>query len=92
MFAFGAYDYLGQKDSSGEHPLFDTTFHRLDLRYDHRFAGRKDSVRQAITLGWDETGVDKGAYALDEMLSARTELDTKPVVALRFIPRTRRCT
>jgi TonB family protein len=75
VFAFGAYDFLAQKQDDGsEQLLFDTTFHRLDLRYDHRF-GKDAELRQAVTLGWDQTRLSNtDGYARDRMLSARTEL------------------
>ena len=55
VFAFGAHDFLGNTSDGQQQTLFDTTFHRLDLRYDHRFSGPDDRVRFAITLGYDET-------------------------------------
>jgi TonB family protein len=60
VFAFGAHDFLGDTSygSNGaqqQETLFDTTFHRLDLRYDHRLGGPEDRLRFAITLGYDET-------------------------------------
>jgi TonB family protein len=76
VFTFGAYDYLGQKEDGAKttSTLFDTTFHRLDLRYDHRFGGPEDRVRQAVTLGIDHTGFDRGDGVDDRLLSARTEI------------------
>ncbi|MFT3767092.1 MAG: TonB family protein [Minicystis sp.] len=76
IFAFGARDYLGDKDdvTHEKRTLFNTTFHRLDLRYDHRFGGPEDRIRQAVTFGLDHTGFDKGAGANDRMIAARTEI------------------
>jgi TonB family protein len=75
VFAFGARDNLSQKDETGSHVLFDTTFHRLDLRYDHRLGGApEDRFRQAVTLGYDRTGFDLGAGVGDYLLASRTEL------------------
>jgi TonB dependent receptor/TonB-dependent Receptor Plug Domain len=55
-FAFGAHDFLGNTSSNGQQQtLFDTTFHRLDLRWDHRLGGPEDRLRVAVTLGYDET-------------------------------------
>lgn len=68
--------------------LVDTTFHRLDLRYAHRFSA-ETTLRQAVTLGFDQTrlnlgsatgfrpGAEPGAlpYARDLMLASRTQLD-----------------
>jgi TonB family protein len=85
VFAFGAYDFLAQKslvqlpDGSvhqGEALLFDTTFHRVDLRFDHRFSSDAE-LRQAVTFGWDKTRLPAGSYARDRMLSARTEIKVR---------------
>jgi TonB family protein len=77
VFAFGAYDFLAQKQDDGtEQLLFDTTFHRLDFRYDHRF-GKDTKVRQAVTLGWDKTRLPGNSYARDRMLAARTEAEVR---------------
>ncbi len=74
LLAFGAYDYLGDKQEGGEtRILFDTTFHRIDLRYDHRF-GPDTAVRQAVTFGHDRTRLDAGRSASDTLVSARTSL------------------
>ena len=63
VLALGAYDYLGEKQKDADtRILFDTTFHRLDLRYEHRF-GPDTSVRQAVTLGFDQTRLDEGRFA-----------------------------
>ncbi len=80
VFAFGAYDYLGRQpvEATEDEPgrpaevLFDTTFHRLDLRYEHRF-GTKSMVREAVTLGWDRTELGEGRYARDRILGARSD-------------------
>ncbi len=74
IFAFGAHDFLGTTSNGTPSTLFDTTFHRLDLRYDHRFGGPEDRIRQAVTLGYDETGLDKGSYASDRSIASRTEI------------------
>jgi TonB family protein len=66
LFAFGAYDYLGQKDELTKitQTLFDTTFHRVDLRWDHRFASSpEDRLRAAVTFGYDHTGFDPSEQA-----------------------------
>ena len=54
--------------------LFDTTFHRLDLRYDHRFGGPEDRIREAVTLGYDKTSFAADAYVDDYLFSARSEI------------------
>lgn len=73
VFALGAHDFLGTKDNGQETTLFDTTFHRLDLRYEHRFGTAENRFRQSITLGFDRTAFDKGAYAEDRLLNARSD-------------------
>jgi TonB family protein len=75
VFAFGAYDFLAQKNDDGTKTLlFDTTFHRVDLRFDHRFSNDAE-LRQAVTFGWDRTRLAAASgYARDRMLAARSEL------------------
>jgi TonB family protein len=74
IFAFGAHDFLGTKDNGDVSTLFDTTFHRLDLRYDHRFGGPEDRVRAAVTFGLDNTTFDPTTYVDDYLIAARTEV------------------
>ncbi len=76
IFAFGAHDFLGQKDENDPDTttLFNTTFHRIDVRYDHRFGGPDDRIRQAVTFGYDETSFDKGSFAGDHLVGSRTEI------------------
>jgi TonB family protein len=74
-FAFGAYDYLGQKTPTGVDTLFGTEFHRLDVRHDHKLdAG---NIRTAITGGIDTTQLGDGRSVRDRMLAMRTELTYK---------------
>ncbi len=77
LFAFGAYDLLGQRTPSGLSTVFGSEFYRLDLRWDHTFSDG-GTIRYAVTLGWDQTKVRDTQNAQDRMLGARTEL-TKPV-------------
>ncbi len=85
-FAFGAYDYLGQKDFTpypallgrllGDQPtntLFDTTFHRLDVRYDQRVDDRT-TLRHDVILGWDETHLDQGRDVVDRMIALKSQM------------------
>ncbi|WP_437621635.1 TonB-dependent receptor domain-containing protein [Sorangium sp. So ce1151] len=74
LFAFGARDYLAEEEGSETTTLFDTTFHRVDLRYDHAY-GRGSALRGALTLGHDETGIQDGQKALTRSLGARLTLD-----------------
>ncbi|HWL86781.1 MAG TPA: TonB-dependent receptor plug domain-containing protein, partial [Polyangiaceae bacterium] len=79
-FWFGSYDYLAEiktdpaNGNSYEHQLFSTTFHRLDLRFDHRFD--QGNLRVAVTLGTDKSGADTGD-ATSQMLGVRAELEEK---------------
>jgi TonB family protein len=50
VFAFGAYDHLGNEDLGTT--LFDVQFHRVDLRWDH--SSELSRSRLALTLGSDE--------------------------------------
>ncbi len=72
VFGFGAHDSLGEKDedSEGVHRLFDTTFHRLDLRYDHD-VGAGVTARYDVILGWDATALDEGRSITDRMVNVR---------------------
>ncbi len=74
LFSFGAYDFLGQKTSSGVDTLFGSEFYRLDLRWDHRL-DEGGKIRYAVTLGWDQTKVRNIQNARASILGARTELD-----------------
>jgi hypothetical protein len=86
VFAFGAHDFLGTKSQEvtdrktgamslmAAATLFDTTFHRVDLRYDHRFGGPEDRIREAVTLGYDQTSFAQGAFVNDYLISARSEI------------------
>src|SRR5262249_10513849 len=40
VFAFGSYDYLGQRTPTEDITLFGTEFHRVDLRYDHKLGDK----------------------------------------------------
>ncbi|WP_437548340.1 TonB-dependent receptor [Sorangium sp. So ce367] len=73
LFAFGAHDFLASDEDGEETTLFDTTFHRLDLRYDHAY-GQGSALRGALTLGHDETGIGDGQKALTRSLGARLSL------------------
>ncbi|WP_437975966.1 TonB-dependent receptor [Sorangium sp. So ce295] len=73
LFAFGAHDFLANDEDGEETTLFDTTFHRLDLRYDHAY-GQGSALRGALTLGHDETGIGDGQKALTRSLGARLSL------------------
>jgi len=67
VLALGAFDYVG---SDGE-VLGGTEFHRIDLRYGHRF-GRQTKLRVATTWGRDRTRSDEG-FLSDHVLGARLD-------------------
>jgi hypothetical protein len=80
VFAFGAYDYLGQKTPTSTQTLFGAEFHRVDVRYDHRL-GDDAILRLAVTGGVDltEPGTeipigDSDIKVRDRLLGARSEL------------------
>jgi len=55
-----------------ENTLVDVGFHRLDLRFDHRFA--RGSWRNALMLGLDRTGFDSGnVNVTNRLVGARSE-------------------
>jgi TonB-dependent Receptor Plug Domain len=51
LFALGAYDH--EEDKTQSLVPIDSQFHRIDLRYDHKWAS--GSVRVATTFGYDRT-------------------------------------
>jgi len=54
VLAIGAYDYTSRERDGKVAPLYDVSFHRLDLRYDHRFSATR-RLRLAATAGIDRT-------------------------------------
>lgn len=73
VFAFGSYDFLGQRTVTGETlTVFGTEFHRVDFRYDHRI-GNRGNVRTAVMLGIDRSRQADDRYVRDRILGARTE-------------------
>ncbi len=85
VFAFGSYDYLGERTQTETVTLFGTEFHRVDLRYDRRI-GDGGTMRVAATLGLDRTRVQDGRFVRDRLAGARTELVQKlgDAALLRF--------
>ena len=81
VFAFGSYDFLGQKTPTETLPLFASEFHRVDVRYDRRL-GEDSTLRSAITLGLDRTRLSEGRSLQDRMVGGRTE------IVQRISPRT----
>jgi hypothetical protein len=85
FFAFGSYDYVGQRSEVDGEPqtLFGTQFHRLDLRYDHSL-GARGHFRSAVTLGVDSSRLQAQDRSVrDRLASARTELDYRVSPAVR---------
>lgn len=74
ILSFGASDFLSEARASGVSPLYDTEFHRLDLRYDRRLGGGA-TLRVAGTVGADHSTLQAGQIIVDsETLAFRTEL------------------
>lgn len=67
LFTFGSSDHFEQEGlsefGSG------SQFHRVDLRYDHRF-GNDGHARVALTAGYDRTATDYG-HLSDEIVGGR---------------------
>jgi len=84
VFAFGSYDYLGQRTATQNITLFGTEFHRVDTRYDRKL-GDKGAIRLAITTGLDRSRAQEDRFVRDRMLGARSELTyyAHPRVLLR---------
>lgn len=88
LFAFGAYDYAatppdeerGEVAADGENAVL---FHRLDLRYDHRY-GEHTKLRVAGTFGVEGTRGGQGLVR-DMLGAARLELRSQlsPALLLR---------
>jgi hypothetical protein len=70
IFAFGASDHL--RDKSIEAVLFDTEFHRLDLRWDH--LTRTNRTRAGITFA-----TDRAALTERDTADAGSQLSTRGV-------------
>lgn len=73
VFAFGAYDYLGQKTPTTTLTVFGAEFYRFDLRYDHAF-GEDGVMRTAVTGGIDRTRIDNGRFVRDRLVGVRNEI------------------
>jgi hypothetical protein len=67
VFAFGALDYVG--DKTGDN-FAGTQFHRIDLRYDHRFDA-DTKLRAAVTFGYDQSHATEGDVT-DKSVAVRT--------------------
>jgi hypothetical protein len=75
LFSFGSYDYVGERTPTETLTLFGTEFHRIDLRYDHRFSDR-GKLRTAVTLGLDRSRLQASDRKVRERITgARNELE-----------------
>jgi outer membrane receptor protein involved in Fe transport len=84
VFSFGSFDYFGEDTGSPDDEFFSTEFHRVDLRYDHA-RGREETLRSALTLGFDRTrsGDDNGAV-VDRRIAWRNEYENQLAPRLRL--------
>lgn len=74
VFGFGSYDFVGQETPTQRLTLFETEFHRIDLRHDHRLGpGRK--LLSAFTLGLDQSQIQVDRSVTARLAAARSELD-----------------
>jgi len=73
VFAFGSYDFLGQKTADSTITLFGTEFHRVDLRYD-RHLDEDGSVRLAVTGGFDRSRLPQDRFLRDRLGGVRSEI------------------
>jgi hypothetical protein len=79
VFAFGAFDYLGNAER--KLTLFDVEFHRVDTRWDHAWSDGR--LRTAVTLGSDRVGATPeddgatGSVQRSRSVRARSELDQR---------------
>ncbi len=91
IFVFGSYDDLQNREAHDEplRPLFNTQFHRVDLRYDRNLGD--SHLRVAATLGIDSTlfqtdGSDSGNETQsirERMVGLRVAYDAKLSDSLR---------
>jgi TonB family protein len=72
VFAFGAFDHLGTNTQGGA-ALWDSSFHRVDLRYDRHSSEPEDRFREALTLGYDASTLAVG-HTHDYVLGSRTDV------------------
>jgi TonB family protein len=75
VLAFGGYDYFRAPQES-ENNGGELTFHRVDLRWDHRWT-KASHLRVAVTGGYDRAAgaVEDSSVVTDESLRARLELE-----------------
>ena len=63
VLAFGALDFASEEDLGVTRPICDVSFHRTDVRYDHRFSATR-RLRLAAATGRERTlAIDRGGVA-----------------------------
>jgi TonB family protein len=72
LFAFGAYDLMGQEDNEVLTVFLGSEFYRLDLRHDHDFGDAQ--VRTAVTLGYESARYFGQPRSVGRTLGVRTEI------------------
>lgn len=75
-FAFGSYDFLGERTPTQTLTVFGTEFHRLDLRYDHQLS-EDGKLRLAATGGIDLSRLPDSRFVRDRLLGTRSELSLR---------------
>ena len=85
LFAFGYFDYLGQRTPTATLTLFGTEFHRVDARYDHELT-QDGHLRVAVTGGLDLSRLPDDRFVRDRLLGTRSEASFRvsPDALLRF--------
>jgi hypothetical protein len=73
VFSFGSYDFLGQTTATRDLTLFETEFHRVDLRYDRTLA--RGRLRTAFTIGRDTSTAQQNRDVHSLIASSRHELE-----------------
>jgi hypothetical protein len=76
LFAFGSYDYEGQRTPTRTLTLFGTEFHRIDARYDHALA-QDGKLRLAVTGGVDFSRLPDDRYVRDRSLGTRSAVSVR---------------
>jgi hypothetical protein len=76
VFAFGSYDYLGQRTPRSTETLFGAEFHRVDTRFDRRW-GSRGRLRLAATFGLDRSRLPDNRVLRDRVVGARSELEVE---------------
>jgi hypothetical protein len=85
VFAFGSYDFLGERTPTETLTLFGTEFHRIDTRYDRQL-GDNGTLRLAATVGLDRSRLPDDRFVRDRLLGTRSEVILRlgPSALLRF--------